>query len=378
MTDRNDPCPCGGGKKFKKCHGDPRRATPSQVAAHVTEALAAHSRRRREHETQYGHVRPVIHTDFAGEKVVAVGRTVYHSARWRTFPDFLSFFIKRKIPEAWYKAEYTRSPEERHPLVQWYVHYCAFQARNSTPDADGLFSGEPDGPSLAFLVLAHELYILEADLLAQERLIRRLLHHEQFQGARYEITVAATMIRAGFSLELEDEDDPSTPHPEFVATHRASGIRVDVEAKSRHRGGVLGKPGDLKVRENLAQDIRGLFGKALKKARSHPLFVFIDANLPPDMAAAMVPELGAQLQAMVPHVAQPINEHGIVVGHPHNLLMITNIPFHYGAAEETLPTPVFYSHFPQPASCRHPVPVALIHDVEHSLSLHGKIPNKFE
>lgn len=23
---RNDPCPCGSRQKFKKCHGDPRRA----------------------------------------------------------------------------------------------------------------------------------------------------------------------------------------------------------------------------------------------------------------------------------------------------------------------------------------------------------------
>jgi preprotein translocase subunit SecA len=21
---RNDPCPCGSGRKFKRCHGDPR------------------------------------------------------------------------------------------------------------------------------------------------------------------------------------------------------------------------------------------------------------------------------------------------------------------------------------------------------------------
>lgn len=23
---RNDPCPCGSGRKFKRCHGDPRNA----------------------------------------------------------------------------------------------------------------------------------------------------------------------------------------------------------------------------------------------------------------------------------------------------------------------------------------------------------------
>ena len=26
---RNDPCPCGSGKKYKKCHGHARRVTPS-------------------------------------------------------------------------------------------------------------------------------------------------------------------------------------------------------------------------------------------------------------------------------------------------------------------------------------------------------------
>jgi uncharacterized protein YecA (UPF0149 family) len=25
---RNDLCPCGSGKKFKKCHGDPAREGP--------------------------------------------------------------------------------------------------------------------------------------------------------------------------------------------------------------------------------------------------------------------------------------------------------------------------------------------------------------
>jgi preprotein translocase subunit SecA len=23
---RNDPCPCGSGRKYKRCHGDPRNA----------------------------------------------------------------------------------------------------------------------------------------------------------------------------------------------------------------------------------------------------------------------------------------------------------------------------------------------------------------
>jgi hypothetical protein len=42
-------------------------------------------------------------------------------------------------------------------------------------------------------------------LALQERLIGRLKHPDQFQGARYELAMAATMIRAGFDLEYEME-----------------------------------------------------------------------------------------------------------------------------------------------------------------------------
>ena len=34
---RNDPCPCGSGKKFKKCHG---AAVPPEVAALPSDARA--------------------------------------------------------------------------------------------------------------------------------------------------------------------------------------------------------------------------------------------------------------------------------------------------------------------------------------------------
>jgi preprotein translocase subunit SecA len=37
QVSRNDPCPCGSGKKFKRCHGDPRNtaktSTDYQTAA---------------------------------------------------------------------------------------------------------------------------------------------------------------------------------------------------------------------------------------------------------------------------------------------------------------------------------------------------------
>ena len=40
----------------------------------------------------------------------------------------------------------------------------------------------------------------------QERTIERLRRREQFTGARYELLVAATFVRAGFRVEPEDFD----------------------------------------------------------------------------------------------------------------------------------------------------------------------------
>jgi hypothetical protein len=64
----------------------------------------------------------------------------------------------------------------------------------------------------------------------------------QFQGARYEIYVTASFVRAGFEVELENETERTTSHCEFTATHR-TGAKYSVEAKSRHRQGILGREG---------------------------------------------------------------------------------------------------------------------------------------
>jgi len=38
--DRNDPCPCGSGLKFKRCHGDPAlRQTAQRIANHMITLL---------------------------------------------------------------------------------------------------------------------------------------------------------------------------------------------------------------------------------------------------------------------------------------------------------------------------------------------------
>ena len=64
-------------------------------------------------------------------------------------------------------------------------------------------------------------------------LLARLKHRDHFQGARHELFAEATCLRAGFTVEHENERDGTRKHVEFVAVHKATGQRLSVEAKSK-------------------------------------------------------------------------------------------------------------------------------------------------
>ncbi len=70
---RNEPCPCGSGKKFKRCHG----RHSSEPLGPPPEMLEAMMKAREAQETlrqhQQGLGRPIIGADFKGFRITAVG-----------------------------------------------------------------------------------------------------------------------------------------------------------------------------------------------------------------------------------------------------------------------------------------------------------------
>jgi hypothetical protein len=92
----------------------------------------------------------------------------------------------------------------------------------------------------------------------------RLRNQDRFSGARYEVFVASTFVRAGFDIAFENEDDRSTTHCEFVATYRATVQRFSVEAKRR---------------EGRRPRIGSLFNDAILKHADHKRVIFLDMNL---------------------------------------------------------------------------------------------------
>ncbi|MCH7521012.1 MAG: hypothetical protein IIB42_04820, partial [Candidatus Marinimicrobia bacterium] len=186
---------------------------------------------------RYGKVKPIISATAKGTRLVAVGSRVFEGT-WRTSPDFLREYLRHPIGEKWFNQELKKPDEEQHPIMRWWILYHEF-SNQQTPNEEGLINEVPNGITKAFYQLAYDLYILRHHQLLQEIILRRLLTSNGFQGARYELVATSTMIRAGFSIEFEDESDRSRKHVEFVAIHNDTGERIAIEAKSRHRPGVL-------------------------------------------------------------------------------------------------------------------------------------------
>jgi hypothetical protein len=265
-TARNGPCPCGSGRKFKKCHGSigsldslrklngPRMGLQTMIVRHEAQEF-----QRRE---QQGLGKPIISTQFKDHRVVAVGRTIHFSKKWKTFHDFLNDYPKIVLGRDWWMSEVGKPPEERHRILTWATR--SYEHRKACMEQKGPGFAQPmTGAIAAYVRFAYDLYGLKHAVEVQNLLIDRIKCPDNFPGALYEVRVAAALLRAGFNLEHEDENDRRMTHVEFIATHAASGAIYTVEAKRR---------------EGVRMKINRQMHRALTKHSEHPRIVFIDTN----------------------------------------------------------------------------------------------------
>jgi hypothetical protein len=241
--------------------------------------LIAHEQSEQARVRTFGQVRPEIAADYQGHKFVAVGSKLYYDKKWKFFADFLVDHVPHLFGREWFESEVAKPPNERHPVMQWRVNGINYMKKHQKTPAGGVNRVQPNGSLAAYLTFAYDLYIVEHNARLDERLLRRLKHPEQFQGARHELFAEATCLRAGFIIEHEDETDPTQRHAEFTATHKSTGQKISVEAKSRHRPGVLGQPGAPQAADELNLRFGKLLHDAVAKNPSHPLVVFLDTNL---------------------------------------------------------------------------------------------------
>jgi hypothetical protein len=376
---RNDPCPCGSGKKFKKCCETVHSAkTPikklswSELPEKVRKELQSKLRQQADWQTKFGELRPMVHADFHGYKVVGVGDQLHWSKQVKTFPDFLMQYIATTLGGDWANNELNKPFGERHQILQWYDRLCQFQ-RTLKRGQDGMIAGVTNGITNAFMLLAFDLYILRHHLALQKKVVKRLKDKANFQGARHELFVAATIIKAGFDIDYEDEADTSRKHPEFIAKHRESGQQVSVEAKSRHRPGVLGFDGRPVTEEEPKAGIKGLLDSALGKPTSYPYVIFIDVNLPPSPK----PIFETSWFKEVVESASKAGRASDADPSPFNQLVFTNHPFHYGKDTDPSPLPSTFSAIPNNPK----IPIAhsrVLIAIHEATNKFGHIPENFE
>jgi hypothetical protein len=206
-------------------------------------------------------------------RCVRVNDKVYRSPNWKTFEDFLFAFIQEKLTADWARAEMKKTIGSRHPIMQWYDRVANFQSDQAKQKmASPLYFTEPTGAIQGFLNLAYYLYLCEHHGVLTEKMLQRLRNPGNFEGALYELYVTASFLKAGFLLELEDENDSTGSHHEFTATHSTSGQKFSVEARTRYssskRAGHNAHPP--RVKDKLCE--------ALKKSALHERIVFIELN----------------------------------------------------------------------------------------------------
>lgn len=375
---RNEKCPCGSGKKYKKCclNNPSIRQTPTSPELEQmrleAEQITAERLRRLEHLGIYvDFVKPV---EFKGGKVWALGSKIYPNRPLnQTFHEFIISILYEIIGEEWRQSQLALSEVDRHFIYQCSVKFSEWCRNNavSNNQARGVWAAFPDGWSKALLSLAFDITSLEHTEHMPKQLLDRLKNRDQYQGARYEVAIAAMFARLGYRIIFLDEQGSGVVHCEFIAEDRITGEQIAVEVKSKEREGVLHTKGATTREKLLWGDIQRLYRHALKQNPGNmPFIIFIDMNAPQTPGSPWEEKpWGKDIKKMLSKV--PLNSPANP--DPCTTLIFTNYSYHYQTENEALPgehllTIPLHSVFP-------------IHNpnfftrIEAALKNYGNVPN---
>lgn len=321
--ERNAPCHCGSGKKYKRC------CLETDRMASVTDLGA-----RDEQGRALG--RPFIDTLYQGKRVRAIGSQVVFRPAAETKQEFFVHVLAQTLSQTlgaeWKPKQDQLSEGERHPIALWVDAWDEMRRDSGTKaldrrdEGDGRYSSSATGDALALLTLAYDVYELRhaMSLAPGDAIIKRLGNRDQFQGARYEIAAAAIFVRAGYRIEWLVET--ARKLPEFIARCDGSDIEIAVEAKSRPRPGLLGRPGERPDEESVRADLSRLLRDALEKETDgRPFVVFLDMNLPPGQDTT--------LEEWVPRLHEDVlawrGDSSAENPDPYSAVVLTNFSWHW-------------------------------------------------
>jgi hypothetical protein len=283
-TGRNQPCPCGSGRKFKKCHGASTANSTFQFDGD------AFQRRRVETEAneaqrqkQQGYGKPIISTQLNGIRVLAIGNRIYQSSGWKTFHDFLQQYLIAILGLPWLGSEQEKPESEQHQILKW-INRARLDMEAIATRKGEILSAPMTGAQRAFLNLAYNIYLIDhhSEPAKSQAIVNSFVeklkssNRSDFIGKLFETYASAAFLKAGFQIDYENESDGSRSHVEFIATFPETQKKFSVEVKARNRLVENDGPTDEVQRLRVSSKLVS----ALKKNADHTRIVMIEVNVP--------------------------------------------------------------------------------------------------
>jgi hypothetical protein len=270
------------------------------------------------HKAHFGNTPPIVSVEAWGRRMVSIGSKIVRpddpDYDWEEPADFLISYLQSTLDMSWLDNEINKQEGYQHEIAKWFVKGIP----NLEKEGDKRW-WKPNGKALALLHLAYDLYVLDNIGKLPETLINRLKINQNFNGARYEVFVFATLVRAGFDIQYKDERSGLEGRvPECKANHIESQVQIYVEAKTRNVRNVLGSKQGKRKKIRLYDKLKD----AIEKNIDGPYVIFLDTNLPKLKA-----KKGDKLLEKVRFEYKKI-ETKYKNSMP-NLVCVTNIPFHY-------------------------------------------------
>ena len=271
------PCPCKSGLKFGDCHGlapEPFVNTLGQMKADPTwDAMVAAG-------VPFEGVLPSLVCE--GKRLRFVGGKLFQRPPEETFHEFVLALLRSVVGIHWLQNQRKLVVEQQHQICRWFEATDAFWQLHRSKlvgEDETHFSADAPGAVSDLLTLAHDVFHLVNAGIFSRKLRKRILDKMAFQGARYEIAVAALLTRGGLKVQFVHHPDKS--HPDLLAFDKKTETSLAIEAKSRHRAGGLHEPGTPDPNRIKRGDMASLIGQALEQnPGGYPFVVFVDVNVP--------------------------------------------------------------------------------------------------
>lgn len=281
-------------------------------------------------------VKPII---FEGKKVWALGNTVYHGRKsGETFHEFIISILILTLGEDWWKEQEVKAFDEKHFIAKCYSKYIEWQKNNSIEKNrinEDYWGATPDGWTRSLLSLAFDVASLRHVRRFPDHLLIKLKRKEDYQSARYEISIAAIFARLNFDIDFLDvkEEWRGKKHCEFIAMHKQSKVSIAIEAKSRHRKGIIHTQGSATENELMKGDVGRLLNQAKKQNVGNiPFMIFVDINSP------ATPEISVENKKWFRDIQKLFRNNYATASKKNpdefNLLVFTNFSHHYQTDKE--------------------------------------------